>query len=266
MTSCRILRTLPIAGVRKKGGVTIKFVKRSSYWFLAVSLSVSSQVIASSWDFNYKNLTQMREGRSSNREAPVNQYVSIELSDMPRNFSFQTDVRSYVDAAASDDRAFDLYQAAFHVEPVEHFSIDGGRMWFTDGFDATLMDGGKFSLFPSDGYVGGSVYAGVPRYIEMGDFTNQMEGLIVGTNLNLQGVKDATAQFSARWKKIDATTDNYKENDTIYLGLAASYQFSDIKTTPNVYGDFEYDLAGETINNLNQNLPKSTNSKAATLM
>ncbi|MBI2091896.1 MAG: hypothetical protein HYY43_06475 [Deltaproteobacteria bacterium] len=210
--------------------------------------ALSSQAFAKSWDFNYRNLAQFRDGRNNDSQIPVNQYISVGLSELPRNFSFQTDFRSFVDANNTADDAFDLYQAAFHIDPVDIFSIDAGRMWFADGFDATLIDGARFSLFPKSGYLGSSVYAGVPRFIETGDLFRLTEGLIVGTNLNLQNVKDTAAQLSAKWRKLDATKNDYKENDTIYLGLTASHQFSNIGATPNIYGDFEYDLAGKTIN------------------
>lgn len=206
----------------------------------------STDAISASWDFGYRNISQIRKGPNRTNEFPINQYVGIGLSQLPRNFSFETNFRAFADPKM-DRKAFDLYEAAFHVEPVSSFSLDGGRQWLSDGFDATILDGTRLGFFPSDGHLGGSIYAGIPRYLEDGNFHNVTEGLVIGGALNLLNVKDTSAGFSVRWRKIDATRNDYRHNDTIYLGLAGSHQFTSSSWAPNIYGNAEIDTAGKTL-------------------
>jgi hypothetical protein len=194
-------------------------------------------------DLSYDNLSQLRKGLNNTKQDPIYQYIGIGLKGFPKEISFQTNMLSYIDGATGQD-GFDLYQAVFHVEPVDVLVTDVGRQFQSDGFGADLLDGFKVGIFPSSGYLGWDIYAGDPRYIEEGDFRQPQQGLFVGTNFNLQNVKDTTARFSALWKKIDITKRDFNRNDTIYLGLAGSHRFSNAKSTPNIYGDVEYDVAG----------------------
>lgn len=195
-------------------GILAKHIRHISAVIL-ILLVFANTASAASWDVTYQNLSQFRKGPNRTNQSPINQYVGLEFSEMPRNFTFDTNVRVYFDPRM-DWRRFDLLQAAFHIEPVEHFLIDGGRMWLTDGFDAELMDGGRFTFLPAGYPVSFSVYAGVPRYLEDGNFHEVMEGLIAGLSINLQDVKDSTGQFSVRWRKLDATQTKFVQNDTFY--------------------------------------------------
>lgn len=210
---------------------------------IALSCLTASSVFASDWGFTYRNLAQVRKDISPSRSVPIYQYFGYNLSGLPKNIDFQTDFRAYLNPELSDGQ-MDLYQATLHIEPAEDLNLNVGRLWTVDGFETGPVDGFKVGFFPSDFIVGGSFYAGVPRYLEETNFTNIPNGLLVGFNLNLQEVKNTTLQFSTRWKKINVTSNSWNRNDTISAGLTGSHQF-DNSWSPNIYGDVEYDIAGK---------------------
>ncbi|PIR17420.1 MAG: hypothetical protein COV46_04480 [Deltaproteobacteria bacterium CG11_big_fil_rev_8_21_14_0_20_49_13] len=198
------------------------------------------------WDFSYRNLSQVKKGRFVGYEAPTNQYFSLGLSKLPVESSFQTDFKVFINDER-DSYQFDLYQAVLYIEPVESLKIEGGRQWLSEAFDVALLDGLKLSVTPDSGYLNFSVYAGGNHYYEEGNVTQGEEGLLVGTAVNLQNVKDTSARFAARWRKADAVVSDWGWNDTIFLGLDASHRFSDAWATPNLYGNIEGDVAGKVV-------------------
>lgn len=213
---------------------------------IACLLLDAGAAAASSWDIGYRNLSQTRKSRFASYQEPIYQYFSLGASELPYNLNLQTDFMGFADAITGANN-FDLYQALVHIEPVKNFTIDGGRQWIGDGLDANLMDGLKLGLASFDSHIGGNIYAGIPRYLEQGDFHNVREQLVVGGNLDLLDVKDTAMRFSAQWFKADATRNDYRYNDTIYLGLSGSRQFSDAWSTPRIYGDVEFDVAGKLL-------------------
>lgn len=226
------------------------FIHQGSKWLWSItaSLLVFWPVLAHAvtWDTRYNSWSQIRKERFPlNIRTPIDQYIGFGFSELPRDFGFNTNFRVFTDPTRPAQQ-FDLYEAVLHIEPASHFTMDGGRQWNVDGFNADLLDALKLGLFPEGSFVGGSLFGGVPRYPEDGNFHNVMEGLNVGLNLNLQNVENTSLQFSAKWNKVDATRTSWKRNDTIYVGLVGSHQFEDVWAQPNIYGNVEYDIAANT--------------------
>lgn len=203
--------------------------------------------LASSWEFGYHNISQFRKGPPGKVwQAPVYQYFDFGFSGLPRDISFVTDFQVFADPKTGAN-SNSLYQADLHIQPVDGFSIDGGRLFIMDGFNNDLIDGLNFELRPEKGHFGGKLYAGFTKFMEQGSFQDLREGLLVGLDVALFNVKDTAATFSAKWRKLSFKKNDYNYNDTIYLGLAGSRQFSSVWSTPKIYGDVEVDVAGKTV-------------------
>lgn len=208
-----------------------------------------SAAFAFSYDFSYELLSQVRENRAGQREVPINNYIGLELGDMPKEFSFTTNARILADPTRNSEHfAFDLYQAALHVEPVkEVLQLDGGRLWFVDGFSVETMDSVVVSVLPKDWHVGLTFYGGLPRSVEIGDFNPPVQSLIAGTRLSLQDVEDTYVELSAKYKKVNMRQTNYRQNDSIHVGISGMHEFSKVKSTPSIYGNVEYNIAGKVL-------------------
>lgn len=220
--------------------------KRYSILLVFAFLLLFPLQLFAEWDFSYRNLSQVQKGRFVGTEAPINQYFSLGISKLPKDSAFQTDFKVFINNETNSYQ-FDLYQAVYNIEPVESLAIELGRMWLAESFDTALLDGMKLSVTPGSGYLNFSLYAGGNHYYEQGNVHRGEEGLLVGAALNLQNVEDTLARFAARWRKVEATVNDWGRNDTIFLGLNASHKFSDAWSTPNIYGNIEGDTAGEVI-------------------
>lgn len=211
-----------------------------------VVLAFSSPLCAEYVSLESRTLIQVKELRGGEESVPLNEYVSLNVSQLPKNASFAVDFRAFM-SQPDDRKNMNLYQAAFHIEPLASLTIDGGRFWFLDGFEGTLLDGARFDIMPSDWHVGLKLYGGVPRHLDQGDFDNVTEGLIAGTQWYLRGFDHTAAQLNMRYEKISLGTKNYRENDTFAASCAGSHQFTDFWASPALYGNAEYNIAGKTL-------------------
>ena len=195
-----------------------------------------------------RTLTQVKKARNKAYRIPISEYFDLNLSNLPKNSTFDLNFQGSGEPKTSYDR-FDLYLATFHIEPTSSLYIDGGRFWLPDGFGVSLMDGGRFSLMPKGWKVGFGAYAGIPRYLDDGEFeASIIEGFATGFQLLLQDVTDTAAALSFQYRKADVTQKNYRENDIFLAGLSTSHQFSDFWATPQAYGNFEYNVPGKMVN------------------
>jgi len=195
-------------------------------------------------EVDFRTLSQVQPIRGKGHRVPVNEYFHFEVEDLPKNMSINADMRGFMEFPTYQDQ-FDIYQIALHMEPTSTFSLDGGRQWLTDGFDGGLMDGLKMAYAPETGKVGVSLYGGVPRFTDDAHLAGVTNGLNAGWMLHLQQVEDTTGQLSLQYRKFDLERGDYRENDAIFAGLAASHQWSSLKMTPSLYSDVEYNVAGK---------------------
>lgn len=216
---------------------------------LATAIILTSSFLGSlplyAGDFHLEASTigQVRENERDQREVPVNGYLGMSI-DLPKSHIWaETDMRIFRDFTQKLDD-YDLYQAVLHYRPLEIFQLDFGRQFVSQGFFVEVMDGIQMIIMPK-GIVDITVYAGMPRSVEVGDF-NKDDGLITGLSLGLKNIPRTNAQIHAVWRKDRFRRSNFKQNDEIFVGANLSHQFKG-KTTPLLYGMVEYDVSGRVM-------------------
>ncbi|MBI4411131.1 MAG: hypothetical protein HY541_01445 [Deltaproteobacteria bacterium] len=187
---------------------------------------------------------QVREDDQSQRETPVNGYLGALFKDTESHFSTAADLRVFRDFNLRRD-AFDLYQALIRWDPIDLLKLDFGRQFISQGFSTDIIDGIKMRIVPK-GIVGFTLYAGVPRTVEEGDF-NRDDGLLTGLSIGFKDVPRTNAQIHVSWRKEEVNGTGFGGNDEILAGANLSYQLSNSPRTL-LYGLFEYDTTGQVIN------------------
>ena len=221
------------------------------YWFklgrlsfvLPILLMISTEAHATGIDLRTSVLGQVRENVSDLSEVPVNGYFGLTLKQPSWKSSLETDMRLFRDFSRELDD-YDLYQAVMHIRPIEMLQVDFGRQVVNEGFSLETMDGLRLVMMPS-GYLDVDVYFGIPRSVETGDFDKD-DGLLSGISLGLKNVAQTSAQLHAAWRKNDIHQADLRENDSFFVGVNASHQFS-VFTRPMFYGLFEYDVTGKAV-------------------
>ena len=187
---------------------------------------------------------QARENDGSQREIPVNGYLGANLDVPSSHLSTAGDLRIFRDFNRRFDD-FDLYQGLIHWEPLDLLKLDFGRQFISQGFSTNIIDGVKMKIVP-EGIVGFTLYAGIPRTVEEGDF-NRDDGLLTGLSVGFKNIPKTDAQIHVSWRKEDVNGTSLGENDEILAGANLSYQLTKTPSTL-VYGLFEYDTTGQVIN------------------
>ncbi|MBI4238423.1 MAG: hypothetical protein HY696_08405 [Deltaproteobacteria bacterium] len=209
---------------------------------LAALLPMGARAV--SWRADADLVGQWRRNTSIQRELPANLYLGAGVADWGKwHARVQADGRVFRDLQRSVNEG-DLYQGVLHLEPAKAWQFDLGRQFLNPGFSTELVDGARTTLLPWS-RVDLSVYAGVPRTIERGDF-NRDDGLLTGMVVRLHDWHRTAASLQAQWRKFDLQGADWQQNDTVRVGASASHQFGG-KTAPLAYGLFEYDIAGKVI-------------------
>ncbi len=209
----------------------------------ALPLLAVSPASAGQFDLNASLLGQVRENTSGLKEAPLNGYFGIAMTQPKWHLSGETDMRLFKDAARKWDD-YDLYQAVLHIRPLEVLQIDFGRQFLNEGFSAEIADAIRLKILPP-GPIDITVYSGIPRTVETGDF-DKNNGLLTGISLGLKNVPKTSAQIHAAWRKNNIRWQDLRENDDLLIGANLSHQFS-FKTRPLFYGLIEYDAAARVL-------------------
>lgn len=202
-----------------------------------ILLLFPTNLLASSFYAGNRVLGQVRRNKSSQREIPVNDYLSFGGTYSRWHLSGESDMRFFRDFARKIN-SYDLYQTVVHLSPADALKIDFGRQFISEGFVATMQDGIKFRIMPK-GYVDLVVSSGIPRSVEVNEF-NANNGLQSLVSVELKNVKRTSAALRASWQINNIRRTNWKQNDSILVGADLSHQFA-VKTMPMVYGLFEYD-------------------------
>lgn len=208
-----------------------------------VPLLATSQAFAGQFDLNASLLGQVRENASGLKEGPLNGYLGMTLTQPKWHLSGETDMRLFTDASRRWDD-YDLYQAVLHIHPLEMLQIDFGRQFLNEGFSAEIADAIRFKIIPP-GPVDVTLYSGIPRTVETGDF-DRNNGLLTGLSLGLKNVPRTSAQIHVAWRKNNIRGQDLRENDDILAGANLSHQFS-FRTRPMFYGLIEYDATARVL-------------------
>lgn len=191
--------------------------------------------------------TQVRQNALLEREVPFDFYLDTGLNNLPKNGSFDVSLRNnHTFKLGTDD--FDLFQAVFRLNNVGgllDFSL--GRQFTSPGVHNYLLDGGLTTIGKDDWPILVSLFGGIPRYIETGDFHGEA-GLVGGTIFELQGIENLSTRLSFIYDSLDLDTWSWKNNQTVFAGFAGSYIFEN-KFEPNIYANAEYDIAGKIVEN-----------------
>lgn len=209
-----------------------------------VALLLPLRAGAVAWRVEAEQIGQWRRNAAVQRELPANLYLGAGVAEWGKwHASVQADGRVFRDLQRSVNEA-DLYQGVLHLEPTKVWRLDLGRQFLNPGFSTELVDGVRTTILPWS-RVDLSVYAGVPRTIERGDF-NRDDGLLTGMVVRLHDWHHTAASLQAQWRKFDLQGADWRQNDTVRVGASASHQFGG-KTAPLAYGLFEYDVAGKVV-------------------
>lgn len=207
------------------------------------ALLISPSLSAGDFRLDTTLLGQIRENEGEATEGPVNGYLGLGIGATPWDLSVRTNMRLFRDLSREWDD-YDLYQAVLHIRPLEILQVDLGRQFVNEGFSVAMADALKLRLTPP-GYVDITLFSGIPRSVEVGDF-NRDDGLLSGLSVGLKNVARTNAQIHAAWRKNAISFNNLKENDEILVGTNLSHQFT-FATRPFLYGLVEYNVAAKVL-------------------
>lgn len=189
-------------------------------------------------------LGQVRDNEDMAREVPTNGYLGLSVNEPDVHLSAESNMRFFRDFAEKVND-YDLYQTVLHYRPLEDFQLDFGRQFIDQGFTASVIDGLMFQIMRSR-HVDVTVYSGIPRNVEIGDF-NKNDGLLSGMTVGVKNFHNTAGHFHFAWRKNSITENDLKRNDELYVGADLSHQFM-VKSTPMIYGLIEYDVAAKVMN------------------
>lgn len=212
-------------------------------FLLTIFIAIPFPVNAGEFELDTEILGQVRENEADQNELPVNSYLGMSIDQPKAHISAETNMRHFRDFEQSLDD-YDLYQAVLHAQPLEMLQIDFGRQFVNQGFSAETLDAIQFTIMPP-GHVDISLYTGIPRTVEIGDF-NKNDGLLTGLRIGLKEIPRTNAQVNFAWRKNNIRFSNLRENDEFHAGLSVSHQFKG-PITPLIYGLFEYDASATSI-------------------
>lgn len=208
-------------------------------------LSLATAAQAAEYYINPRLETQVRQNSLSEREIPLSAYLDTGISGLPNSGTFDVSLKNNRTFKIEEDE-FDLYQAVWRMQDLGGVvDVASGRQFVSPGFHAYLLDGASFSIGKDSWPLLISVIGGVPRYIETGDF-HGTTGLVSGVTLELQGMGKMHSKLSAVYDKLDIGKKDWKQNETVLVGMNHSHYFSG-KVKPSLYGSMEYDTAGKNI-------------------
>ncbi len=207
--------------------------------FLLLSLLlVPSLLSAGEIDLDTTIIGQVRENENDLTEVPVNGYFGLAIEGFNKKLSGETSMRLFHDFPRKLDD-YDLYQAVVHARPINLLQFDVGRQFVTQGFYAAVIDGIRIKFNPP-GKVDLTVYSGMPRTVEIGDFDTN-DGLLTGLSVGLKEVPRTNLQANVAWRSANVRRTDLRENDEVLAGLAGSYQFK-ASWRPTLYGLAEYNV------------------------
>ncbi|MBI1909472.1 MAG: hypothetical protein HYS22_04825 [Deltaproteobacteria bacterium] len=188
-------------------------------------------------------LGQVRKNSEGQTEVPINGYLGFAVAQPSWRLSSETNMRLFRDFDQKIND-YDLYQAVLHINPTEPLKIDFGRQFVNQGFSVETLDAIRLTLTAIDP-LAVTLYSGIPRSVERGDF-NKDDGLLTGLSLALRDLGGTRGALHVAWRKNSIQLSDL-QNDQVFTGLNISHRFN-VKSSPMIYGLFEYDATGKTVN------------------
>ncbi|MBI4197043.1 MAG: hypothetical protein HY539_04390 [Deltaproteobacteria bacterium] len=192
----------------------------------------------------HAEVTLLGQGRQNTREeveVPLNGYAGAGYQ--AGRWRGETSFRLFRDLDQGLDDA-DLYQALLQFQPLTTTSITFGRQFLSEGFSTEMLDGLRAELLPA-GPLHLSVYGGIPRTVEEGDF-NKDDGLLTGLSIRLKEEFGTRGGLHAAWRKNDWGVADLGRNDELRLGADLSRRWNS-KIKPQIYGLAEYNLSSKVL-------------------
>src|SRR3989338_4403760 len=205
-------------------------------------------VHAGSYYLDGRIQSQARENSLSEREVPFDVYMDAGLAELPQQGTFDVSFKNNhtFNSDFTDGDEFDLYQAVFRMQNLGGVAdVSAGRQFLSPGFHTYLVDGLSTTIGKDDWPIVFTLFGGIPRYIESGDFHGEA-GLVSGMTIETQIMDHMHTKFSMIYDKLDIDAANWKENETVLVGMSHSHYFGG-NMAPTLYGTMEYDTAGSVI-------------------
>ncbi|MDO8520086.1 MAG: hypothetical protein Q7T11_07995 [Deltaproteobacteria bacterium] len=214
--------------------------------FFILILFPSSAFSATRYFLDLSANSQIRDDPHDQREIPLNGYLGFSLNDPTYKAWFDVDMRFFHEFEnALDD--YDLYQSAVHYRPKPDVQIDLGRQMINRGFSLDTVDGGQLTFSPFE-KIALSLYAGVPRTVETGDF-NEDDGLSAGIAASLKGFSRTRGGIKVAWKRDRMESVDFGANDRLLLGMDMGYHFRGA-WSPFAFVLAEYDTFGSNLDTI----------------
>ena len=207
-------------------------------------LCLAQPLYAGNFHLETSAIGQFLENSQAQQELPVSGFLGLEV-DKPEwdNLSLDTNMRLFRDFKQKLDD-YDLYQAVLHWQALPALKIDFGRQMISQGFSVEEADALMMTLTPIP-YVDLTLYSGVPRTVERGDFSKN-DGMLSGLALGLKDIPNTNAQIQASWRKLNIRRNDMRQNDMATVGAHFSYEVP-IEIAPLFYGLCEYDVTARVI-------------------
>lgn len=218
---------------------------RKAVLFIVLFFPLSAH--ATSYYFKTFVELSRRENSLYQHEVPFNVYVDTGLKEMPQDGTFDVSVKNnWIKRSQASVEEFDLYQAVLRFRDIgEVVNVSVGRQFLNPGFHAYLMDGVDTTIGKGTWPVEFELFGGVPRYLENGDFSGN-SGFVGGATLNVPVRGGSGPRFSIIYNALDLGKNDWKQNDTVLVGVADSQTFGG-KSRPTVYTNAEYNIAGKDL-------------------
>lgn len=191
----------------------------------------------SSVNFNISQNVQAMEDRFGHKGFESNHYLGFHVSEASQQISSSTQLRiarNWIDEKTN----FDLFESYVEVENLFKNKLDlmVGRQGFGSNMDYFLLDGINV-LFKPNPFFDVSLYAGVPRYIDLDDIGGET-GFASGISLLLREIHHTKARLDLHYMKQNLFDTLDSNTDKIYLGASLSKGISIFR----FYGLGEYDV------------------------
>lgn len=192
---------------------------------------------------------QVRSDQNEQTEIPLNNYAGFSFTPAGK-ISADANMRFFYEPEQKI-KDFDLYQTVLHYRASDLFKIDAGRQFVNQGFSVETLDGLQMTILPK-GHIGFTVYAGVPRSVEIGDF-NKDDGLDAGLSIALKNIPHLQARLQGSLRRAAMTNFDLRQNDQLLIGADLSYQLPG-KSSPFLYTLGEYDATGNLFDTITAGL------------
>ncbi len=145
--------------------------------------SSQASIDVPSYEGDLKTQIEFRENLDDHDEIPFDNYLRLDIRDLPHNSTLYFYGRLWKDLGYGDDWDIDLYQLYLEV-PIKNRTITIGRQFISEGFETHVADAIKCENRLKNG-IRYTFYIGKPRNFE--PLSNTGDDLIWGAKLDYRG-------------------------------------------------------------------------------